>query len=72
MRTKFLEIKNTVKDSVKNIFDKLNARFLTKRQEVFEYEDEFVADGDEDDMSTKLLTKQKLSYERYVNTLPCF
>ena len=62
----------TVKDSVNNIFDKLNATSLTKRLEVFEYEDEFVENGDEDDMSTKFLKKQKLIYERYVNTLPCF
>ena len=62
MRTKFLEIKNIVKDSVKIFFDKLNARSLTERLEVSEYEDEIVADGDEDDMSTKLLRKQNFSY----------
>ena len=79
MRTKFQESENTVNDRVKKIFEKLNARILSKRLEVFDYEDEFVEDGDEDDMSTQFLkikknqlidSKQHL--ERYVSTLPVF
>ena len=46
MRTKFQKIENTVNDRVKKIFDKLNARTLTKRLEVFDYEDECVEDGE--------------------------
>ena len=55
MRTKFQEIEITVNDQVKKIFDKFNARILTKRLEVFDYEDEFVEDGEKDDMSTQFL-----------------
>ena len=76
MRTKFQEIKNTVNDRFKKLFHKLNARVLTKRLEVFDYEDEFVEDGEEDDMSTQFLRNQntqltdlKQPLERYVNTL---
>ena len=58
MRTKFQEIENTVNDRVKNIFDKLNARTLTKRLEVSEHEDESAEDGEENDMSTKFLRIQ--------------
>ena len=54
-RTKFQKIKNTVSDRVKKIFDNFNARTLTKRLEVFDYGDECVEDGDEDDMSTQFL-----------------
>ena len=79
MRTKFQEIENTVNDRVKKIFDKLNARTLTKRLEIFDYEDECVEDGDEDDMSTQFLRIRKKQLidlkqhlERYVNTLPVF
>ena len=79
MRTKFQEIENTVNDRVKKIVDKLNARTLTKRLEVFDYEDECVEDGDENDMSTQFLRIQKIQLidlkqhlERYVNTLPVF
>ena len=50
---KFQEIENTVNDWVKKIIDKLNARNLTKRLEVFDYESECVEDGEEDDMSTQ-------------------
>ena len=64
MRTKFQEIENTVNDRVKKIFDKLNARTLTKRLEVFDYEDECVEDGDEDDMSTQFLRILKKSVDR--------
>ena len=60
-------------------FDKLNARRLTKRLEVLDYEDESVEDGDEDDMSTQFLRNQinqlidlKQHLERYVNTLAVF
>ena len=62
-----------------NFFDKLNAKTLTKRLEVLDYEDESVEDGDEDDMSTQFLRNQinqlidlKQHLERYVNTLPVF
>ena len=78
MRTKFQEIDNTVNDRVKKIFGNLNARTLTKRQEVFDYEDECVEDGEEDVMSTQFLRIQKKlielkqHLERYVNTLPVF
>ena len=79
MRTKLQDIENTVNDRVKKIFDKLNARTLTKRLEVFDYEDECVEDGDEEDMSTQFLRIQKNQsidlkqhLERYVNTLPVF
>ena len=79
MRTKLQEIENTVNDRVKKIFDKLNAGTLTKRLKVFDYEDECVEDGDEDDMSTQFLGVQKKQLidlkqhlERYVNTLPVF
>ena len=60
-------------------FDKLNARTLTKRLEVLDYEDESVEDGDEDDLSTQFLRTQinqlidlKQHLERYVNTLAVF
>ena len=59
IRTKIQEIKNTVNDRFKKVFDKLNARVLTKRGEVFEFEDECVGDCEEDDMSTKFLRIQK-------------
>ena len=79
MRTKFQDIENTVNDRVKKIFDKLNATTLTKSLEVFDYEDECVEDGDEDDMSTQFLRLQKNQLidlkqhlERYVNILPVF
>ena len=49
MRTKFQEIENTVNDRVKKIIDQLNDRTLTKTLEVFDYEDECVDDGEEDD-----------------------
>ena len=62
MIIKFQEIKNTVNDRVKKILDKPNARTLTKKIEVFEYEDECVEDGKEDDMSTKFLRIQKISW----------
>ena len=38
MRTKIQEIKNTVNDRFKKVFDKLNARVLTKRLEVFQFQ----------------------------------
>ena len=79
MRTKFQETEITVNDRVKKIFHKLKARTLTKRLEVFDYEDECVEDGDEDDMSTQILRIQKNQLidlkqhlERYVNTLSVF
>ena len=79
MRSRLQEFENTVNDQVKKIFDKLNAGTLTKRLEVFDYEDECVEDGDEDDMSTQFLRVQKNQLidlkqhlERYVNTLPVF
>ena len=59
MRTKFQEIENNVNERVKKIFDKLNAGIFTKRLEIFDYEDECVEDGDEDDMSTQFLRIQK-------------
>ena len=49
MRTKFQEIENTVNDCVKKNIDQLNDRTLTKTLEVFDYEDECVDDGEEDD-----------------------
>ena len=61
MRTKFQEIKNTVNDDFKKIFFKFNARNVTKRLEVFEYEDECVEDGNKDDMSTQFLRVLKSS-----------
>ena len=61
MRTKFQEIENIVNDRVEKIFDKLNARTLSKRLEIFVYEDECVEDGDEDDISTQFLRIQKKS-----------
>ena len=61
MRTKFQEIDNTVNDRVKKIFDKLNARTLTKRLEVFDYEDECPEDEEEHDMSTQFIRNQKIS-----------
>ena len=79
MRIKLQEIENTVNDRVKKIFDKLSAGTLTKRLEVFDYEDECVEGGDEDDMSTQFLRVQKNQLidlkqhlKRYVNTLPVF
>ena len=53
MRTKFQELENFVNDRVKKIFDELIARTLTKRLEVFDYEDECVEVGEKDDMSTQ-------------------
>ena len=45
MRTKIQEIdRNFVNDPVKKIFDKLNAKTLTEKLEVFDYEDECVED----------------------------
>ena len=79
MKTKFPEIENTVNDRVEKIFDKLNARNLTKRPEVFDYEEECIEDGEEDDMSTQFLRNQKNQLidlkqhlKRYVITLPVF
>ena len=79
MRTKFQEIENIVNDRVKKIFDKLNARSLTKRLEVFDYESECVEDVEEDDMSTQFLGIQKNQLidlkhylELFVDTLPVF
>ena len=79
MRTMFQEIENIVNDRVKKIFDKLNARSLTKRLEVFDYEYECVEDVEEDDMSTQFLRIQKNQLidlkrhlELFVDTLPVF
>ena len=73
------EIENTVNDRVKKIFDKLNARSLTKRLEVFEYENEWVEEWEEEDISTYFLRNQKSQLidlkkllERYVKILPVF
>ena len=79
MRTKFQQIEYIVNNRVKKIFDKDNARTLTERQEFFDYEDESVKDGEEDDMSKQILKFQnnqlidlKKHLERYFNTLPLF
>ena len=64
MRTNFQEIENTVNDRVKKIFDELKVRTFTKRLEIFDYEDECVEHGDEDDMSTQFLRIQKKSADR--------
>ena len=53
MRTKFQEIENCVYDRVKKIVEKINARTLSKKIEDFQYEDECVEGGEEDDMSTQ-------------------
>ena len=57
--TKFQEIENTVNDRVKKIYDKLNDRILTRRLDVFDYEDECNEDGEENNMSTQFLRTQK-------------
>ena len=79
MRTNFQEIENFINDRVKKFFDKLNARTLTERQEVFDYEDECAENEEEDDTSTQSLRIKKNQLidlkqhlERYVNTLPLF
>ena len=79
LRTKFQEIENFFNDRIKKFFDKLNARTLTERLEVFDYEDEFTEDEEEDDTSTQFLRIQKNQLidlkqhlDRYVNTLPLF
>ena len=53
--------------------------YLSKRLEVFDYEDECAEDEEEDDMSTHFLRIQKNQLidlkqhlERYVNTSPLF
>ena len=75
MRTKFQEIEDTVNDRIKKIFDKLNARTLTKRLEVFDHEDECVEDGNhpqQDRNQKNQLIDLKQHLERYVNNLPVF
>ena len=79
LRTNFQEIESFVNDRVKKFFDKLNARTLTERLEVFDYEEEFTEDEEEDDTSTQFLKIQKNQLidlkqylDRYVNTLPLF
>ena len=57
--TKFQEIEISVIFRVKKVFDKPNARTLSKRLEFFDYEDECADDGEED-------------LERIKHTLPCF
>ena len=59
LRTNFQEIKNFVNDRVKKFFDKLNARTLTEKLKVFDYEDEWAEDEEEDDTSTQFLRIQK-------------
>ena len=79
LRTNFQEIEIFVNDRVKKFFDKLNARTLAERLEVFDYEDECAEDEEEDDTSTQFLRIQKNQlidlkqhFDRYVNTLPLF
>ena len=51
IRTQNQEIEYTVNNRIKNIFHELKNRTSIKRLEVFDYEDECVEDGEEDDMS---------------------
>ena len=59
LRTNFQEIENFVNDRVKKFFDKLNARTLTEKLKVFDYEGEWAEDEEEDDTSTQFLRIQK-------------
>ena len=58
-KTKIQETEITVNDRVEKIIDKLSARTLSKRLEVFGSESECVEDGEKDDMSTQFLRLQK-------------
>ena len=58
-KTKFQETEITVNDRVEKIIDKLSARTLSKRLEVFGSESECGEDGEKDDMSTQFLRLQK-------------
>ena len=79
LRTNFQEIENFVNDRVKKFFDKHNARTLTERLEILDYEDECAEHEEEYDTSTQFLRIQKNQLidlkqhlDRYVNTLPLF
>ena len=79
MRTKCQDIERAVNERMKKIFDQLNERGKNFSSNKFEYEDEYIEDSEEADMSTQFLRIQKNQLidlkqhlERYLNTLPVF
>ena len=79
MRTKFRDVERVVNERMSKIFQELNERCRNLSTENFEYEDEYIEDTEETDMSTQFLRMQKnqlidlkQNLERYVKTLPVF
>ena len=71
MRKKFQDIEVAVNERMKKIFDQLNERGKSYSSNKFEYEDEYIEDSQETDMSTQFLgiqTNQLIDLKHYLES----